>query len=91
MVLFVTLYIVNFIRTIIIILVIYYGFKLFTRYVMPMLINKGVKNMQQKMQNQQRQQKPQRPEGDVTIEGRPQQHQQNNSSNGDYVDFEEVD
>lgn len=91
MTLFITLYIVNFIKTLVIILVIYYGFKFLTRYVMPMLINKGVKNMQQKMQDQQRQQQPRRPEGDVTVEGKPQQNQQNNSSKGEYVDFEEVD
>jgi len=56
------------------------------------LINKGVKNMQQKMQDQQRSyQKPQRPEGEVTIENNPQRNQKNNPDKGEYIDFEEVE
>ena len=91
MLLFVLLYIPKFIVTIAVIVLVYYGFKFFSRHIMPMLIDKGIKNMQQKMQQQQRQQEPKRPEGEVTIEKKQQQSNSAEKSNGDYVDFEEVD
>jgi len=92
MALFVILYLVNFIRTILIIALIYFGIRIFTRYILPMLLDKGLKNMQQKMQDQQRQnQPPRRPEGDVTIEGRPGQKKNTADDKGEYIDFEEVD
>jgi hypothetical protein len=57
-----------------------------------MLVDKGLKNMQQKMQDQQRQsQRSTRPPGDVTIEGNPQRSKTNGQIKGEYVDFEEVD
>ena len=89
---FITLYIFNFLRTLAIIAIIYFGIRFITRYLFPMLIDKGVKNMQQKMQDQQRgYQKPRRPEGEVTIEGNRQQNQNSKGDKGEYVDFEEVD
>ncbi len=91
MTLFITLYIVGFVRTLFVIAIIYFGIRLISRYVFPMLLNKGMKNMQQKMQDQQRQQSPRRPEGEVTVE-KPRSNSRNNKSdNGEYVDFEEVD
>lgn len=90
--LLVILYIVNFLRTILIIVVIYYGIRLFSRYVLPLLVDKGLKNMQQKMQNQQRQnQRQSRPDGEVTIEDNKKGDKGKSQTQGDYVDFEEVD
>jgi len=89
--LFIILYLVNFLRTLIIIAIIYYAIKLISKYVLPMLIDKGVKNMQQKMQNQQGQyQKPSRPDGEVTIETNKDKDR-NGANQGEYVDFEEVE
>lgn len=86
------LFAVNFIRTILIIAVIYYAIKLFSKYIAPILIDKGVKNMQQKMQNQQRQnQKPSRPDGEVIIEKNSKNDKNTAQSKGEYVDFEEVE
>ncbi len=88
---FITLYIVNFLRTILIIAIIYYGIRIITRYLFPFLIDKGVKNMQQKMQDQQRgSQKPRRPEGEVTLEKNPSRRNSADDK-GEYVDFEEVE
>jgi len=71
--LLVILFLTNFLRTLFIIAIIYYGIKFVTRYVLPLLVDKGLKNMQQKMQNQQQQnQRSTRPPGDVTIEGNSQ-------------------
>lgn len=89
--LLIILFIVNFLRTVIIILIVYYGIRLFTRFVLPLLVDKGLKNMQQKMQEQQREyQRKGRHDGEVTIENRtnPRSSSQNK---GEYVDFEEVE
>ncbi|KJF44443.1 MULTISPECIES: DUF4834 family protein [Draconibacterium] len=90
MALFITLYLVGFLRTLVIIAVIYFGFRFVVRYIFPKIIDKGMKNMQQKMQEQQRQQQPKRPEGEVTVENR-RSNNRNNPDKGEYVDFEEVD
>jgi len=90
--LLILLYLTNFLRTLFIIAIIYYGIRLFSRYILPMLVDKGLKNMQQKMQDQQRQnQRSTRPPGDVTIEGNPQRSKNGSQIKGEYVDFEEVD
>jgi hypothetical protein len=90
MIAFITLYAVNFIRTLLIIAIIWFGIRLFSRYIMPLLIAKGLKNMQDKMQNQQRQNNPSRPEGEVTIE-KNKTNKRSSAANEEYVDFEEVD
>jgi hypothetical protein len=57
-----------------------------------MLLDKGIKNMQQKMQEQQRQQqRSSRREGEVTIETQGKNPKSNQNKQGDYIDFEEVD
>jgi len=90
--LLVLLYLVGFIRTLLVIVIIYFGIRIITRYVLPMLVDKGMKNMQQKMQNQQRQnQRSSRTEGEVTIEKNRNQGSNNAENKGEYVDFEEVD
>jgi len=88
----VILFLVNFLRTLFIIVLIYYGIKLISRYILPILVDKGVKNMQQKMQNQQRQsQQSTRPPGEVTIEYNKNSGKNSSRIKGDYVDFEEVE
>jgi len=88
----VILFLVNFIKTLFIILLIYYGIKLVTRFILPTLLDKGMKNMQQKMQNQQRQsQRSSRPPGEVTIEYNKNSGKNSSRIKGDYVDFEEVE
>lgn len=57
-----------------------------------MLVDKGIKNMQQKMNDQQRRnQHSTRPPGEVTIEDNRQNRNKNGQIKGEYVDFEEVD
>lgn len=82
----------GFLRTLLIIVLIFYGIRLFARYILPLLVDKGLKNMQQKMQDQQRQsQRSTRPPGDVTIEYNNRTGKNGSKTKGDYVDFEEVD
>lgn len=57
-----------------------------------MLVDKGIKNMQQKMQDQQRQnQRSTRPPGEVTIEIKNNTGKNSAQTKGEYVDFEEVE
>ena len=92
MILFILIYVFNFIRTLLIIAIIYYGIRLFTRYVLPLLVDKGIKNMQQKMQEQQRNNnRSGRREGEVTIEQNKNNQRNSSQNQGEYVDFEEVD
>lgn len=90
--LLIILFLVNFLRTLFIIAIIYYGIRFLTRYILPVLLDKGVKNMQQKMQEQQRQnERNKRRDGEVTIET-PQKNSKNSTCDkGDYIDFEEVE
>jgi len=85
------LVITNFIRTLVVILVVWYGIKLVTKYIFPLMLNRTMKNMQSRMEEQIRQQqRGSRREGDVTVEGK-RKNGTANSNEGEYVDFEEVD
>jgi Domain of unknown function (DUF4834) len=89
--LMVLLFLTNFIRTLFIIVVIYYGFRFISRYVFPFLLDKGIKNMQNKVYEQQRQsQRATRQPGEVTVENKGQ-NRSVNQNKGEYVDFEEVE
>ena len=90
--LLIILFLVGFARTLLIIVVIYYGIRIISKYVLPLLVDKGMKNMQQKMQDQQRQtQNQSRPDGEVTIENDTKRNSAPSQNKGDYIDFEEVD
>jgi hypothetical protein len=89
--LLILLTIVSFFRTLLIILIIWYGFKLVTRYLFPLLMRKTMHNMQSRMEQQFRdQQRNQRSEGDVTLE-KNRRKNPTQSNEGEYVDFEEVE
>jgi hypothetical protein len=89
--LLIILVITNFLRTLFVILIIWYGIKLVTRYVLPMMLHKTVKNMQSRVEDQFRhQQQGGRPEGEVTVENKQGNHS-NKAREGEYVDFEEVE
>jgi uncharacterized membrane protein (DUF106 family) len=83
---------VNFLRTLIIIAIIYFAIRLFTRYVLPLILENKIKDMQQKMQEQQKQQRRTgKQEGEVTIEYDQKRNNIRNRDDGEYVDFEEVE
>lgn len=86
----------GFIRTILILLLIYYGIKILTRLFAPFLIKFITKKAQQRFggqfdpfQKQQHHQKPNK-EGDVTIDKMPNT-QSATKDVGEYVDYEEID
>lgn len=87
--LFILLYAVNFFRTLLVILIIYFALRILRRYVLPFLIERGLRKMQQNMYKQSGQQAT-RPEGEVKVEGQPRQKGTTNTDDEEYVDFEEI-
>jgi hypothetical protein len=85
------LVITNFLRTLFVILLIWYGIKAVTKYILPMMLHKTVKNMQSRVEDQFRQQQQSgRREGEVTVENKTGNND-SKSQEGEYVDFEEVE
>ena len=90
--LFIILYLVGFLRTVVIIAIIYFVIKLITRYLLPKIIENKVNEIQHKMNEQQKQQQRSgKREGDVTIEYGRKQYNNGNKEKGEYIDFEEVE
>jgi hypothetical protein len=79
------------IRTILIILLIYYTFKVLSRLFAPLFIKFIAKKAQEHFGGQfQQQSEPQRKEGEVTIDKVPNT-KSSNKNVGDYIDYEEID
>jgi UPF0716 family protein affecting phage T7 exclusion len=89
--LFIILSIRGFLTTIGVMVVIYYGLKFLARLLFPIVVKKAVNNMQER-QTQYQHQYQQKQEGEVTVETKNRQQQSRaNSSEGEYVDFEEIE
>ena len=84
----------GFLRTILIILLIYYGIKILTRLFAPYFLRYMSKKMQERFggQFQQQQRQPRREkEGETIIDKVPKSNTNNNNKVGDYIDYEELD
>jgi len=86
----------GFLRTILIILLIYYGVKILSRIFAPYLLRYMSKKMQQRFggQSQQQQQntyKSTAKEGETVIDKVPQSDKTSNKNVGEYIDYEEID
>ncbi len=86
----------TFLKTILIVLLIYFALKFLIRLGTPFLMRYITKKAGQQFEkffgdasNMNTQQK--QPEGNVTIEKMPKQNRRSNSKVGEYVDFEEVE
>ena len=79
-------------KTIFIIVVVYYLFKVLSRIFAPLLMKFAVKKAEERFggQFQKQQQEPIKKEGEVTIDKIPST-KTSNKDVGDYVDYEEVD
>jgi hypothetical protein len=88
--LFVILTLTNFLKTVGIIVLVYYGLKFVGRLLFPIVVKKAVNNMQARQTQYQRQQQ-NKPEGEVTIEKDRAQQNRNSKAEGEYVDFEEIE
>lgn len=82
-------------KTLAIIIFVYYAIKWLTKLFAPILMKKVVNKMQEKAQqqqyHQQRQNTTSAKEGETVIDKRPSATQQSSDSVGEYVDFEEID
>lgn len=83
----------GFLRTIAIIIIIYYVFKFFSRYIAPIFLKKVISNVEKKFREQQQNQYNNTPEGKVgetVIEKKPSPNSEGNKNVGEYIDYEEV-
>ena len=81
----------NFLRTVLVIILVYYVLKFLVKLFAPYLLKKAVDKVQQKAQQQYNQQEPIVDEGKTVVDKKPQSTKQSNNSVGEYVDFEEID
>jgi hypothetical protein len=92
MLLFTLLYAVNFLRTLIIFVLVYYAIKFLTKYLAPKVVDKAADRLYKDMKNQeQKSGKKTTSKGDVTIEYEKNKNKKYSRNDGDYVDFEEID
>lgn len=89
---FITAMIIGLLRTIFILVVIYYGFKLLVRYVFPYFLKNYVQKEMNRNKKQYRDDSRQRTgkEGAVNIDYVPEKKKKIAKNEGDYVDYEEV-
>ncbi|MDD4144463.1 MAG: DUF4834 family protein [Prolixibacteraceae bacterium] len=86
------LYAVGFFRTIVFIAIIYFVIRLFTRYLLPYIVENKVKEIHHKMNEQQKQQERSgKREGEVTIEYDRKHSNSGDKAKGEYIDFEEIE
>ena len=86
----------GFLRTLLIILIVYYSFRFLARIFAPLLLKKVVGNMQAKakkhhQQKNQQSENSSTKEGETIIDKNPNSKTQGNNSVGEYVDFDEID
>ncbi len=84
----------NFIRTILIIVLVYYAFKFIARLVFPLLFKKVMSNVEKKFNEQQHRNATNEPpikEGETVIDKTPNQTKKINDDAGEYVDYEEIE
>jgi len=84
---------VNFLRTILIILLIYYGFKIVMRFAFPFFVKKFMGKVERKFQEQQGKQSNERAAkvGETIVDKTPNSDKKTNDSVGEYVDYEEIE
>ncbi len=83
--------IVGFLRTILVILVVYYAFKFIMRLAFPLLMKKFMGKMERKFQEQQGHYQPKTKVGETVIDKKPSSTSKANNDVGEYVDYEDVD
>ncbi|WMI67211.1 DUF4834 family protein [Mangrovimonas sp. YM274] len=87
---------VGLLRTILIILLIYYGLKILSRIFAPYLVRYMSKKMQERFGGQFQQQQPYREKekqnvGETVIDKMPKTDASSNKTVGEYIDYEEID
>lgn len=86
----------TFFKTLLILLLVYFGLKILFRLAMPFLMRYIAKKASQKMENafrrtQYQSENNKQKEGKITIDDIPKKKSRNKKPVGDYVDYEEID
>jgi len=84
----------NFLRTILIIILIYYAFKIIGRFVFPLFLKKMMGNVEKKFNEEQHRNSTDQQhvkEGETIIDKTPNQTKRSNDDAGEYIDYEEVE
>ncbi|MFD1096045.1 DUF4834 family protein [Salegentibacter chungangensis] len=83
------------IKTILIVLLVYFGFKILIRWFGPLLLKYFMRKMGRKFEQQFKQQAGQyqsgKKEGDISIDKKPKNKRNSNKNVGEYIDYEEID
>lgn len=86
---------IGFIRTILILILIWYGVKILSRVFAPILMRfvakKAEKRFGQQFNQYQKPQQPPQKEGEISVDKTPKQNKTSNKDLGEYVDYEEID
>ncbi|MBN2481152.1 MAG: DUF4834 family protein [Bacteroidales bacterium] len=79
-------------RTILILIIIYYVVQIFTRYILPALFTSYMDDKMNEFSTKQKKQqkKTAKREGEITIDYIPEKSSKNKPGKGEYVDYEEV-
>lgn len=92
MVLYILLNIVSFFRVIVVIILIYYGFKMLMKFIAPKVVEKAADKLFQEMKSREASKGRQTVrQGDVTIDYSDKKPKQYKRADGDYIEFEEID
>ena len=92
MVLYILLNIVSFFRILVVIVLIYYGFKMVMKFIAPKVVEKAADKLFQEMKNREASKGRQTMrQGDVTIDYSDKKPKQYKRGDGDYIEFEEID
>lgn len=84
--------ITSFLRTIAIILIIYYGLKLIGKYLAPIILKRAANKFEERVRQQQGYTETKKEKvGETVIDKKPNSSQKQSNTVGEYVDFEEVD
>ena len=82
-------------RTILIILLVYYALKILSRIFAPFMVRYMSKKMEERFggqfQQRQKQSEPKHKEGETVIDKIPKQDTSTNKNVGEYIDYEEID
>ena len=82
-------------KTILILVLIWYGIKIISRLFAPLLLRfvakKAEQRFGQQFNTQQEKQNTSKKEGETTIDQSPKQNKASNKNVGEYVDYEEID
>ncbi|MCX6229428.1 MAG: DUF4834 family protein [Bacteroidia bacterium] len=92
MILFILVNIVSFFDLLVILFVLYYGFKFFMRFIAPRVVDNAANKIYQDMQNKAAAEQERKVrKGDMTIEYSNRRQKQFGRKEGDYIEFEEID